>query len=99
MLARGNMPTIYDAIFRTAMNNKLPEKLAELGAAERFPIAARMVTAQAGKAPAHEFGFDVILTGIATMNAAITHHYGPAGDSGNRGRLTMRTPKSGPFAG
>ena len=29
MLARGNMPTIYDAIFRTAMNNKLPEKLAE----------------------------------------------------------------------
>jgi murein DD-endopeptidase MepM/ murein hydrolase activator NlpD len=28
MLARGNMPTIYDAIFRTAMNNKLPEKLA-----------------------------------------------------------------------
>ncbi|HMS74963.1 TetR/AcrR family transcriptional regulator [Gordonia sp. (in: high G+C Gram-positive bacteria)] len=78
---------------------QLPEKLAELGAAERFPIAARMVTAQAGKAPAHEVGFDVILTGIATVNAAITHHHGPAGDSGNRGRLTMRTPKSGPFAG
>ncbi|MFZ2242728.1 MAG: TetR/AcrR family transcriptional regulator C-terminal domain-containing protein [Gordonia amarae] len=73
---------------------QLPAKLAELGAAERFPIAARMVGAAADPAPAHEFGFDVILTGIATMNAAITRHYGPAGDRGNRGQLTLRKPKS-----
>ncbi len=77
----------------------LPGKLAELGAAERFPLAARVVAAYAEPAPAQEFGFDVILTGIATMNAAITRHFGPADDRRNRGRLTIRTPKSGPFAG
>ena len=76
----------------------LPEKLAELNVTERFPLASRMAAGGAAPLPGadfgYEFGLDLILTGIATMNAAITDRYGPAGGRGNRGRLTLRTPKS-----